>query len=135
MDANGKPRMSRQLLQRLMKCDQTAPVKATRLSARPQSFDQRRRQEVNAHRQHVTSYRRSNLANQSYIRRPGGEISLGPRHESGSATGTGSPPDTPLGNRRPAGASAASGVRLQTGANRPSAGFQEPPGRGYNPFA
>ncbi|MDO4712385.1 MAG: hypothetical protein Q4B05_00535 [Candidatus Saccharibacteria bacterium] len=117
MDANGKPRMSRQLLQRLMDCGQPPAVKATQVSATPQAFQQRRWQEANGNRQHVGNYRRSSLANQSYIRRPGGEISADRRS------------DTAGGQQ---------GVlreRINSGVNRPSAGFQEPPSRGCNPFA
>ncbi|MDO4773603.1 MAG: hypothetical protein Q4A37_00540 [Candidatus Saccharibacteria bacterium] len=114
--------MSRAMLKRLMAV-QPPTVSATSPSgdgvagnaAQPQSFAQRQRLE--RQRKLVGSYQQSTLGVQNYKEEVG---AAGSTTRSRLAT----PPqstDTP--------------ERIDTGQNRPSAGFKEPPSRGYNPYA
>ena len=121
MDAQGKPRLSRAMIQRLGGCiaeDTTAVTAHAHVS-----FNDRRRHERNLDRQHVANYRTSRLASRTHVRQIGMELGV-PRkprekHEI----------HTVRTHRRPTDAE-----RVDFGVNRPSAGFVEPPGRRFNPY-
>lgn len=122
MDAQGKPRMSRELLQRLAKPQQlTQPVGSQGSAQMRQSFAERKQVEQN--RRIVHSYQESHLGTRSFrssdVRQMGSELGR-PRRRPSTDT-----------------SSAKGGVvnRIDSGQNRPSAGFKEPPARGYNPYA
>lgn len=114
MDANGKPMMSRELLQRLTAVDPptVSAVGVSAQSSQPQSFAQRRRSEFD--RKRVAAYRQSSLGAQHF------RTEIDPvSHRRPSPTPS-QPQDGPQ--------------RVETGQNRPSAGFQEPPSRRYDPY-
>lgn len=121
MDAQGKPRMSRAMIRRLGGCMTDDQVSAT--AQAHVSFNERRHRERNLDRRHVANYRTSRLASRTHVRQPGMELGV-PRqpkekHEIHNVRG----------HRRPSDAE-----RMQSGVNRPSAGFVEPPGRRFNPY-
>ena len=118
MDSHGKPEMSRELLERLM-LDQSGDSKNDDFMApSTQSFNQRL--EVERRRRLVRGYRDSKLGKSSLgsdeVRQMGMEIGHRRRHNF-------TPPEKP--DLKP----------IETGQNRPSAGFKEPPTRDYNPFS
>lgn len=110
------PRLSRERIERLSRAPMPGQdvVRATGRSAAPVPSS---RPQANCDRQFVRNYRSSHLANQGSIRRMGMEISHG-------AT-----------RRRTVAAQQEQPQPIETGVNRPSAGFQEPASRRFDPFA
>lgn len=102
-----KPQMSKAMLQRLMN-DSNNVNNQTAPSAFGNSLSQK-----SSHNKPGKSsqYQKSMLGSQYNLRNTGDDDLDKYRKSSGSRT------------------------RVQTGQNRPSAGFKEPPARGYNPYS
>lgn len=125
MDASGKPIASRELLERMIR-DQSIPAgkrDEVATAQTVQSFEARMQLEKN--RALVRGYKDSKLGMQTVraeeVRQMGMEIGYGRKKKRptfNKPKDTGGTPNN----------------RVDSGQNRPSAGFQEPPSRNYNPF-
>lgn len=115
--------MSRAMIRRLGGCIADDQVSAT--AQTHVSFNERRHRERNLDRRHVANYRTSRLASRTHVRQFGMELGVPRRskkkHKIHNVRSR--PNDT-----------ARDAERMQSGVNRPSAGFVEPPGRRFNPY-
>ena len=112
MDSQGKPEMSRELMERLMRNNQQDSGSAYGHKAwgpAPAPSDRVRQRK----------YKDSLLGSGHNLRQFGTEIGLVDRRS----------------NHRRAKNDAPTDERVNTGQNRPSSGFQEPPRRGYDPYS
>lgn len=124
MDANGKPMMSRELLERLTK---TAPDSVGAFGATTaNNFQQRRQQDFGSSRKMVGQYGRSSLG-AGAARQVGANMATPLRREGEPVNGAAHNPGPRPRQSRGDG-------HVETGVNRPSAGFQEPPSRRYDPY-
>ncbi|OYX41600.1 hypothetical protein B7Y94_04760 [Candidatus Saccharibacteria bacterium 32-49-12] len=112
MDSQGKPEMSRELVERLMRNPQQGGESAYGHKVwgpAPTPSDRVRQRK----------YRDSMLGSGHSLRQFGAEIGLVDRRS----------------NHRKAKKDASPDGRVSTGQNRPSSGFQEPTRRGYDPYS
>ncbi|MDO4781133.1 MAG: hypothetical protein Q4A34_01950 [Candidatus Saccharibacteria bacterium] len=124
MDANGKPMMSRELLERLTK---TAPESVGAFGATTvNNFRERRQQDFGSSRKMVGQYGRSSLG-AGAARQAGANAATPLRREGDPVNDTAHNPGIRSRQSRGNGS-------VQTDAKRPSAGFQEPPSRRYDPY-
>lgn len=106
MDSKGRPQISRELLERLTSSNQPMGASAYGTASSPQAPSS----PVRRHK-----YRASMLGSQHQVRQMGAEI-------GGRQMTRREQTHEPIQEK------------TQTGQNRPSAGFKEPQGRGYNPY-
>ena len=121
MDGNGRPPMTRGMMNRIMKSQPSEPTSAFgSVSTQPSSSTQR---SLHTRGDRVGGYGTSQLGGRSLVRQFGAEIS--------------SPSKSRIDRmRRPQQSqTGGSGQRVNSQQNRPSAGFKEPSGRNYDPYA
>ncbi len=106
---NSNPKMSRELLERLMSNNSSPQARAVGVSS---SEPFARRRQTQAEGRYVRGYRDSHLFMQGHVRQPG----LDTNRSRLASTG----------NERQ--------QHIDTKSNRPSAGFKEPPSRNYDPY-
>lgn len=127
MDANGKPQISRELLQRMTQ-SRSAPGSARRVGAYGVTRHRVNRSRYNADRRQIGTYTSSNIAN-SALNTPCVQESL----ETTEAYGQNRQP----GRSRlapPGGGNDAANQSRQGFSSASKITFKEPPARNYNPF-
>ena len=120
MDVNGKPRMSRDMMGRIMHSQPLNQPAA--VGGAPSKVPTPAQRSLHARSSRVGGYGTSQLGARSFVRQFGTEISAPAKSHS---------------DRRHQSQSGqiSSEKRIDSQQNRPSAGFKEPPARGYNPYA